>query len=441
MAELRIINLPYNTNPSSSDILPVIKVSDGSTTKVTIANAVASLSSLPLQAANYVYVPITNNAVTNGNNLIAAYTSAKTLTPNGSSLSSTNRVSIIVPPGKYDLGTSFLTLDTEYIDLIGLTKEASHVIITSASIGQTINQTANDVRCIGFTVKNTSAFEAYAFSSNLNLAYCENIIFGSIYAGVLSGTFKNCTSTTLNYPNGAYCAYGGSAAGKFINCNGINSQLLSGGFAGISGTAPGIFINCTGSNTGGNGGGFVGNAGDASGTFTNCKGFHTGSNLGAGGFTGYGGYASGIFINCIGKSEANNFGGGFAGRYGYASGTFINCTGTNTGGNGGGFVGTAGIASGTFTNCIGKNTGYAGGGFVGASGSASGTFTNSLGIDETSGGGGIGGYTSIIKGRFINCKLLYDTNFPTLTNSGDSTKPACYINCLDNSGKLVNGSA
>jgi hypothetical protein len=46
----------------------------------------------------------------------------------------------------------------------------------------------------------------------------------------------------------------------------------------------------------------------------------------------------------------------------------------------------------------------------------------------------------ITRGQFINC-ISTDTTLPALTNSGVSTKPACYINCLDSSGNLVNGSA
>ena len=109
------------------------------------------------------------------------------------------------------------------------------------------------------------------------------------------------------------------------------------------------------------------------------------------------------------------FGGGFAGQRGTASGIFTDCNGRNTGNNGaGGFVGAVGIASGTFINCIGANSGVNSGGLV--------------------------GLNATTNGRFINC-ISNDITLPTLTTSGLSAKPACYVNCLDGSGRLVNGSA
>jgi hypothetical protein len=45
-----------------------------------------------------------------------------------------------------------------------------------------------------------------------------------------------------------------------------------------------------------------------------------------------------------------------------------------------------------------------------------------------------------VYGQFINCIVVH-TSFPVLITSGLSARPACYVTCLDGSGRLVNGSA
>ena len=76
-----------------------------------------------LNSANYVTVRVTDNAVINGNNLLSAYADAKTKSPNGSAKSETNRIAIILPTARYDLGVQSLTLDTQFIDIIGNTSD------------------------------------------------------------------------------------------------------------------------------------------------------------------------------------------------------------------------------------------------------------------------------------------------------------------------------
>jgi hypothetical protein len=441
MANLSITDLPVVTTPNQSDIIPYINIATSTTCKITLNDAIKAAGALPAKASNYIYVPSSNNALTNGTSLLDAYTTGKTLTPGGSALSSTNRVSIILDPGNYNLGSSSLTLDTQYIDIIGLTKEASHVTITSSNGTSTIIQTANDVRSIGYTIKNTGGAGGWKPSNNLTLTYLENIIFtvDQISSNIiLSGTFKNCKATNSVNNGGGFVGSYGIASGTFIDCTGTNTGTNGGGFVGYSGTASGTFTNCTGSNTGASGGGFVGQFGVASGTFTNCSGTNTNTGINGGGFAGREGIASGIFINCSGSNTASS-GGVFTGWSGIISGTFTNCIGTNTGEAGGGFVGP-GTVSGTFINCTGTNTGAYGGGFAGQSSTVLGTFINCTGTNTNVTGGGFLGYLSYARARFINC-ISTDLTLPTLTNSGDATKPACYINCFDGSGNLVNGSA
>jgi hypothetical protein len=391
-----------------------------------------------LSTANYITVPVTDNPMTNGTNLLAAYAKAKTTLPNGSALSATNRLAIILPPAIYDLGTQSLTLDTQYIDIIGSTPDRSkHHIKSDIGITNrgTIQQTANNVKLYNLTIENVdntyiknyaaSDPAAYFPSSNLNNTYLENInLIGSVNIWSMrlsieySGTFKNCTSGDFAF--GAT----GSASGTFEDCTGGDYA-----FGGDGGTASGIFKNCTGGDYafGGDGGtangifkncigtyaAFGGDLGTASGTFKDCTGGNYAFGYTAsgtfenctGGYSAFGGYgtASGTFKDCTGGDYA--FGGGlgtasgtfkdctggdyaFGGGLGTASGTFENCIGTYAA-----FGGDLGTASGTFKDCIGTYAAFGGG-----IGTASGTFENCTGGDYA-----FGGDSGTASGIFKNC--------------------------------------
>jgi len=359
---------------------------------------------IPLETANGIFVNVTSDAKTNGANLIAAYAKAKTLTPNGSALTATNRACVILPPAKYDLDhvdapapsgititpddvgsnpvtwyyrvlygmadqsersliteessftvgdsttsiivdggtipdwaevlsimlgtvqggikeygifpfiTSFptdifgmivnpgygdlyviallppvhqdcvpLTLDTEFVDIIGLTTDRSlqHIYGTPpATNSGVIIQTADDVHISNLTVEILTVYgtpnydntdsAAYFPSTNLSSTVIDNVYFKgdeegantilwSMRIGVLeySGTFNNCT--------GGDCAFGyngGITSGTFNNCIGGGNSF------GSFGTASGTFTNCIGGSDAFAGG----EGGTASGTFSFCKG-------------------------------------------------------------------------------------------------------------------------------------------------------------------------
>jgi hypothetical protein len=425
-------------------INPVVTIKGGSVTldMSTVTNTTTlqlTYTYTPvINPKSYILVPVSDNIITNGTNLLNAYQAATTLSPNASALSSTNRVVLILPPATYNLDLSSLKLNCEYIDIVGLTKDASHVTITSSNSAATIQQTANDVRCIGFTTS------GWVPSNNLTKTYWENVAFSSISANNLSGIFKNCKSTNTIDGQGGFIKQGGIASGTFTDCIGVNLGMGGGGFVGSNGTAPGTFINCTGSNAGITGGGFVGGFGSASGTFLNCNG----SNItdSGGGFGGISSNGSGYFYNCKGVCTGASFSGGFFGQNGVASGIFFSCIGsTSYGGSGGGFAGSYGTVSGTFLNCIGTgNGGNTIGGFGGYAATVTGLFINCSGAGAGGlgvSGNGINGSGANITGRFLSCLFTSDVTLPLLTNSGVSSKSACYINCLDGSGNLVNGSA
>ena len=349
-----------------------------------------------LNSANYITVKVTDDPITNGNNLLDAYRRAKTTTPNNSALSSSNRLGIILPPAIYDLGTQSLTLDTEFIDLIGSTNDRDkHYIKSNVGVisSGTVMQTADDVKLINLLIENSNTTygriytntdpAAYFPNTNLNNTYIENVKFlaNSINAFSMrlninySGTFTNCSGGIFSFGG-----RNGTASGTFTDCSGGNYS-----FGGWNGTASGTFTNCSGGY-----GSFGGFGGTASGTFTDCSG----------GTDSFGGSAnaSGTFTNCTGGDYSfgglGNVNGTFKdctggdysfGGSGNASGTFTNCTGGDYS------FGGSGNANGTFTNCSGGSDSF------GGSGNANGTFTNCSGGSDSFGSGGTA------NGTFTNC--------------------------------------
>ena len=258
-----------------------------------------------LNVGQVVNVKLTDSAVTNGQNLVDAYNYAKTLTPNGAALSATNRVSVIIQPGNYTLAAD-LTVDTQFVDLIGLGAiKLRRGCVPAVNItGGNFNVLINDIRIKGISL-GTGIFSV---SDNLPLQVFEDCVGGSnnFNSITLSGTFINCTGGSNSFAGSSFVSM--TASGTFINCEGGGSSFGSGSSPSVS---SGIFVNCTtGANTG------FSSAGTASGTFIDCEA----------GSTAFGGTpfpastASGTFTNCIGGSNA--FGGGSSGT---ATGKFYQC--------------------------------------------------------------------------------------------------------------------
>ena len=344
----------------------------------------------------YVVVPTTASAVQNGLNLIHAVAQAKDLAPHGQPLSATNRAAVIVPPGRYDLQASQIVMDTEFVDLIGLStaRENQQIVGDGAADEVTsglLRQTANDVRIHNLTVECTRSGDSI-WSSDEPAAYFPDA--GSTATQVRNCGFRGTETGSrsmrmwVDYPGtyvdcvaGAYSfGYAAKASGTFTNC--------SGGFASFGacpfGTANGTFTNCTGGNES-----FGGHSGIASGTFINCVGGNysfAGDDYGT---------ASGVFTDCTGGHYA--FAGGSS-VGGWAGGTFTNCTAGSLAFGGGLAVG--GTASGSFTDCTGGIYSYAGSQSLG--GLASGTFINCRGGDFSFGSGDLAAGGSL-SGLFTHC--------------------------------------
>ena len=308
-----------------------------------------------LNAANYIAVKVTDNPIANGNNLLAAYNLAKSTNPNGLAKSATNRVNIILPVAIYDLGTQSLTLDAQFINIIGSTNNRdNHYIKSNVGVTNrgTIIQTANNVILQNLTIENTnttyspngtsSDAVAYSPSANLNLTYIENVRFLANDINVFSMRTHDIeySGTYINCIGGIYAFGGGQGDGLFNKKNGILS---------------GIFTNCTGGNFSFGGGFFLGNGGTLTGTFTNC----TGGNYSFGSGQFQVDLVTGTFINCTGGNWS--FGSvPSSSSSGTVTATFIDCIGGEYSFGNVGLTGTSINYSLTIQNCIGGQGSFGG---------------------------------------------------------------------------------
>jgi len=397
---------------------------------------------------NYAYkiVRTYDTDTENGQSLKDAYADAITLTPGGNPLSISNRVAILVPPGTYALGTTGLTMNTQFVDLIGLGR-ADETIITSVSntgtgLG-TIIQTTNNIKFRNLTIQNSSA--AYSTGTDQDdSGYAPQGVYPSV-------EFTDCI---FNNPgtggNGApFMRLDTEYSGSFTRCRGVDGAGVSVFFAiasgnyfdchyagpgfGYAGEASGVFTDCSIYN------GF-GYTSDASGSFARCTAFNSGF--------GSAGNASGNFSYCTALTESFGWGDSVT-----CSGTFLLCKATdNSFGNSTSaaeFVDCQGgpvcfghdlAMAGSYTRCIGGEGSF---GYQRNTATISGNFTgctvfgiNAFGADVSTlsgnftgctvfGNNGFGG--SAISGNFTDCHVYGDSGFTPLTPGG--TVSGTFKNC------------
>jgi len=190
------------------------------------------------------------NPAANGTNLIAAYATAKTMSPTLAS-----RVTVVVPPGEYDLGALSLAVDTDYIDIKGYGEAAIDLTdgtpfypatyIRSSSAVAVLQITARTSDITRLRIGNTGAGSAVNIDE-VNGA--DGLKMEWIYAtaptsgiGIgatgttkaINSGFKNCLSvesilrcqqfggTAMQCAGGAYsfCSYLGDTTK--VECNGV----------------------------------------------------------------------------------------------------------------------------------------------------------------------------------------------------------------------------
>ena len=389
ISRVRFTATPYAFHSDNADTLDGLDASD-------FMNSSSS---------SYVMVETTDDPSINGLNLLAAYAEARLIrmTPSEVPLAEENRLAVIVPPGQYYLGTGQLEMDTEKVDLVGLTtlSKNQHIFGLSNGAGTgVLRQTANDVKIenlflellpndhelhLGDTLSSGMGDDlddqdpaAYFPDSDTTGTVVRNCRFRSqvlddegnpgsglaMRVGIeYSGRYEDCSGdygivhldASYNQNNDIWFGFGfkGKASGTFKSCSAFAYSF------GAEGEASGTFENCSAYGLS------FGYMGEASGLFRNCSG----------GDQSFGyaeeeeeeiihqlkapvdpvGIASGTFINCIADSESFGHGG-------EASGIFTECTG------GDGSFGSNGEASGTFNSCVGGEFSF------GADGDASGVF-------------------------------------------------------------------
>ena len=304
---------------------------------ITLAGEVwTNWNNLPMQGSNYVVVAVGTNDVHRGNNLRAAYATATTLNP-----TSANRVTVIIPPGNYDLGSGGLNMNTSYVDLIGwVPAQMTAKQVFTDSAGRKRSKTVANVQCPARITSGT-------LTQTVGEVRIESVILQGYYPTVSStntvlrhvsmssmrtvveyaGQYVDCVSGS-SYSFGAY---GGNAGGAFVDCVGGYGSF------GYSSTASGTFINCAGGDYS------FGGSGTASGAFAGCV---------AGNWSFGNHVASGTFVDCV--ADEFSFGTYYGGSV--ASGTFIDCV-AGLAGYGGGY---GSVASGTLTRCVGGDDSFGG---------------------------------------------------------------------------------
>lgn len=236
---------------------------DGSKTIVTIPG------SNTIIGENYVVVYAGDDWEANATELQNAYNLAQTLTPNGTSISATNRVTVICYPGYYDFKSTFI-VDQDYIDLVSTTGECDVRLKCQTSIIAISVRSQNDVLISGIDTQFVSHIFAIEVDTTPNHIFknCkggeysfgayDNNIFTTKYD--VGGTFIDCQG------NSSCFGYGTSASGIFTNCVAEDGSFGGGDISlTLQGDATGVFTNCVARNYS------FASGGDCTGRFINCQ--------------------------------------------------------------------------------------------------------------------------------------------------------------------------
>lgn len=230
-------------------------------------------ASSAIDYSNSVLVSLASTDLLRGEALVAAYITAKSLTPNGTALSSNNRAQVVLPIGKYKLVSS-LILDTNFIDLVALvpTKPSRRspvdyedtpevggsnlatfrpqptLVYTEVDRTSTIVQLANDVRLHGFSVAQMCVGTGMITQST----YYTDLDWGALLIG------ENCLNGESFYSDMyfwsscvAFSSVGGvrafsNFAGTWVNCisNAASFRLGFGDKVSVAATFSAVMYDC-----------------------------------------------------------------------------------------------------------------------------------------------------------------------------------------------------
>ena len=383
-----------------------------------------------------------------------AYTAAKALTPGGNALSATNRVCLIIPPGRYDFVTTPLVRDGEFIDWYCPGKAVFTSQVSVASHG-TVEDTVQDIHTENIDFDIDSSYTLVADSTdpaayfpltfplvtgdthhniaNANEIYgitpgsrTGNLIYASIVdngggASWKINFYKETGRTTLIGHTANFTSNGRqyiiednySGIAGYIHVDNYAALPNHRNFDQFIAANTDITIRVTGRNkftncnftVAGEFGEFSAHtmrmAVEYSGDFTDCEAGDWA--FGSCGFNVIGGIASGTFLRC--KARDGAFGGTIL--EGYASGTFTFCKGRD--------YCFGGIAGGTFHYCEGRDWA------LGAP--CTGVFTHCRGREYFA-GRELGAY-----GMFVDCE-------GSIGSFGEFVSAGLFIRCIGGDGSF-----
>lgn len=301
-----------------------------------------------LRGNNYIVVYGNNTPGNNGADLVSKLNFAKFINPNSQVKSDTNRMTVLVAPGKYDVDFT-LEMDTPYVDLISLTGNAD-VFLNCISSNTTILVDSSDISVKGFNLGSKAITINGSYSNN----YFENIIGGDYNfshpstSGDVAGNFKNCVGGLYSFgdaDNGQIlststlenCTAGDWSFGYVLYLSNLKNCT-----AGFSSFGYIQIDNCNLTDCKSTAGDSFGtNSGIAASTLTNCSA----TSYSFGRTNGYTQILNSTFIDCTAEEE---------GSFGtYIEGcTFRNCTAGRESFGKTSDIGTLSeIFSSTFTDC------------------------------------------------------------------------------------------
>jgi hypothetical protein len=195
-----------NTDPTN----PIVQISVDGTT-ITGAGTPASplQANFTLRGTNYLTVLAQGTPIENGQELISAFNTAKAMTPNGSPLSRTNRVTIYIASGYFDMDEAIngqFVINTSFIDFVSLSGEkdvylSSIEVLSNASIGIDILINGIDITINGYyTDKAFAVASSGATFENIVIKNCKGgrYSFGAFGSG-FRGLYENCIGGNYSF--------------------------------------------------------------------------------------------------------------------------------------------------------------------------------------------------------------------------------------------------
>lgn len=222
----KIIDLPALGRPfNATDIIEVSANGTGSYK--------ANIGNFTLGGENYIFVNANGTPAQNGAALKSAYLYAQTLTPNGSPLQETNRITILLAPGYYTFNEAVdgpFEVNQSFIDFESLSGNPDVYFSSIQVYGSPI--VGLDVRLIGIDTTKNNYYPHAAFAvASIGDTGSEYIVI------------KNCVGGDYSFSSFSKGFYG-----LYENCIGGEYSFCSTGFgtsspAGIISTATGNFSN------------------------------------------------------------------------------------------------------------------------------------------------------------------------------------------------------